>query len=51
MTTGRSLVLSTSATESKANAVPCLPSQPASMLSSANPTSRMYKENNVDRDS
>lgn len=51
ITTGRSCVLSTSATEYSANAIPCLPSQPASMLWSLIPTSWMYNENKVDRHS
>lgn len=51
ITTGRSLVLRTSAAECNANAIPCLPSQSESTLSSPKPASRIYKENKVERDS
>jgi hypothetical protein len=51
ITTGRSLVLKTSAAECKANAIPCRPSQPASIFSSPKAASRIYKENRVERDS
>lgn len=51
MTMGRSFVLSTSAAECNANAIPCLPSQPASRLSSPIPMSRIYNENKVERHS
>lgn len=51
MTIGRSFVLRTSAAECNARAIPCLPSQPPSTLSSPDAVSRMYKENNVDKDS
>ena len=51
ITTGKSFVLRTSAAECKASAIPCLPSQPASTVSSPKPASRIYKENKVERDS
>lgn len=50
MMTGRSFVLRTSAAECNAKAIPCLPSHPASTLSPPKPMSRIYKENNVERD-
>lgn len=51
ITTGRSLVLRTSAEECNASAIPCRPSQPASIFSSPKPASRIYNENKVERDS
>lgn len=49
ITTGRSLVLSTSAAEWSAKATPCLPNQQGSAMLAPEPRSRTYKENKVER--
>ena len=51
MTASKSFILKISAAACNAKAIRCLPSQPASTLSSPTPISRIYNENKVERDS